>query len=343
MWGTERDYKLLKKLLNYSQLKEVLKLKKWKKGNGFQTSKPKDDENHDIQKIPHIEAKKLERYYTTKENTIRINTVNFERLGALHAYKSPHLLIKEGQKKKRFCSSFIDYDCSFRKTIYGIHSNDVDSLKNLSAFLNSSLAFYIMFLSTGDWGVERERVLSKEILDIPALCFELTEKYKKKIVTAFDQIIELKNTNQLNEAQLIADLEQKIETALWDALQLSKTERILIEDVLTYSLDALPAWATIFNINARIPLNITVLHLSENNKADTIIELPEKVIGQLLKEMEQHTYEEYAESIYFRKFYRYYNGETIYIIKPNEKRFWSRSMAINDADELIVEILNQMK
>lgn len=97
-----------------------------------------------------------------------------------------------------------------------------------------------------------------------------------------------------------------------------------------------------YELGSRIPLNVVVLYFNQNKKADTVTELPEKQIGQILKEIEQHTYEEYAESIYFRKFLRYHNGKDItYIIKPNEKRFWSRSMGINDADEIIAEILRQ--
>ena len=57
--------------------------------------------------------------------------------------------------------------------------------------------------------------------------------------------------------------------------------------------------------------------------------------------MEEYSYKEYAESIYYRRFFRYAKGDKLYIIKPNEKRFWSRSMAINDADEVIAEVLNQ--
>ena len=59
----------------------------------------------------------------------------------------------------------------------------------------------------------------------------------------------------------------------------------------------------------------------------------------ILKDIEAYTYRKHSESIYYRKFIRYYSSDTIYIVKPNEKRCWSRSMGLNDADEIVAEIL----
>lgn len=378
MWGTERDFRLLNNLFRFPSIEDFLNLKQWEKGGGFQTSKPKDEENFQLRKFPHIGAKYLERYFTNKNKTESIEITKFERLGTLEAYKAPHILIKEGQKDKRFCASYLDYNCSFRKTIYGIHSKESQDLKTLMAFLNSGLAFYIMFLTTADWGVERERVEPKEIMQLPSLNFILKNSYKSHINHFIDKIIQIKKSNLLEEDQLIAELEQKIENTLWDALNFSEAERILIEDLLNFNLDAfqnkqksiaykpcrldennlyakylcktinefldygeeLTVWASVFSLSPRIPLNAIILHLNKDQEADTIIELPEKQIGQILKQMEEHTYKKHAESIYYRRFLRYYTDDKLYIIKPNEKRLWSRAMAMNDADEIIAEILN---
>lgn len=42
----------------------------------------------------------------------------------------------------------------------------------------------------------------------------------------------------------------------------------------------------------------------------------------------------------FRKKLNYYDGDNIYIIRPNQRRFWTQSMAMQDASDLIIEILN---
>lgn len=377
MWASEMDFRLITYYKNNSKpILDFIELNKKNVGRGFQTSKPKTIDI-EIKEIPHISARKLERYFTEKIYTEKIDTIDFELIGNKNAYKKPHLLIKEGQRKKQFCASYLDYDCSFRDTILGIYSEDSSTLKLLTLFLNSNLAFYLMFLTSADWGIERERVKPNEVFKLPNLVSSLSNEIKSLLLKYFDKIIQTKKVNLVNEAQIIEELEQQIETTLWDALNLSDTEKILIEDLLNYTLDAFQnkgksiayhptqlseskqyaqylckgfndfmeyddeftAWATVFDISSRIPLNVVVLHINKEKPADFVLELPEKEIGQLLKQMEQYSYEEYAESMYYRRFFTYFNDDVVYIIKPNEKRFWSRSTGINDASEIIGEYL----
>jgi len=378
MWGTERDFSIINNLFKISSISDLLKKEGWEKGRGFQISKPKPTEVFEIKELPHIPAKNLTRYYTDKTNTISVNFTKFERTGNIKAYQSPHLLIKEGQKNKKFCASYLDYSCSFRDTIYGIYTQDSRDLMLLMAFLNSTLASYVMFLIASDWGIERERVKPNEILRLPNLSFSIDKKAQNTLINIIDKIITTKKKKLLDETSIITKFEAEIETTLWKALDFKETDKILIQDLLDYTLDAfqnkqksiayhptnindrqlyaeylcktmnhfsgydteLSVWAGIFELSSRIPLSVTILYFNQNKQADEIITLPEKQIGQVLKQMEKHSYEAHAESIYYRRFFRYYADDKLYIIKPNEKRFWSRSMAINDADEIIAEVLN---
>lgn len=378
MWGSERDFELIERLKENSPLAIYLDNNAFEKGVGFRPQVSKS-RNENIKNYPFMDAADLDRYYTSERSTSEIETVEFKRLGTLEAYKAPHILIKEGQKKKRFCSSFIDFNCSFNDSIYGIHSSTrADDLKLLTAFLNSKLASYVMFLTAADWGVERERVKPNELLDLPDLCFTLPTESKAQIVASVNEIITLKKENFVFSVdQQIADIEQRIETVLWDGLNLSVTDKILIEDILTYRLgafqerhkspaflplqsshsqdyathlcqtinrflqpgDSIQAHAEYYNVNRTTPLQVVILHLDEQKQQKTVEKLPATDIDTVLRDLEAYTYKEEAESIYFRRFIRYYNDDTIYIVKPNEQRFWSRSMALNDADEIILEIL----
>ncbi|MEO0042902.1 MAG: hypothetical protein RL329_2350, partial [Bacteroidota bacterium] len=109
-----------------------------------------------------------------------------------------------------------------------------------------------------------------------------------------------------------------------------------INDFLKFG-GLLRSWVTIFPISPKIPLVLVALRLNGVHPAGFIEENSDSNIGSILKEIEKDTYQQYAESIYYRKFVKYYSGDTIYIIKPNEKRFWSRSLALNDAAEIIAD------
>jgi hypothetical protein len=379
MWGTERDFELVNRLNKNSALEEYMDKYGFVKGVGFRITNP-DKVDLNIRKFPYISPEKLNRYYTLKENTEELSSIDFKWLGAKIAYNTPHVLIKYGQEKKRFCASFLDYDCSFSDTIYGIHSEKrTNDLKLLTAYLNSNLASYLMFLTSGDWGVERERVTPHELLSLPDLCFTLPFESQFQIIARLDELIYLKKENLVFSIdQQVTQIEDQIEDILWDGLELSSTERVLVEDFLTYRLgafqdrhtsdaflpvqpeqsqqyasylcqtinhflqpdDSIQARAEYFNIHRTNPLQVVVLHLDSQKKENLVEELPVNNIDELLRELEAYTYREEAESIYYRRFIRYYKNDTIYIVKPNERRFWSRSMALNDADEIILEIMS---
>lgn len=378
MWGTERDFLLIERLRKGEKILETIELKSWETGAGFQLSEPRKYKDTKIKSIPSIESKYLSRYYTSISQTYTIDFDLFRRVGNPKTYKSPHLLIKRGQSKKRFCASFLDFDCSFKDVIYGIYANGSETeLKLLTTYLNSGLFSYLLFLLSASWGVDREEIKKSELFSLPNVSLLLSSENSKRMVGLLDQIIQIKKSNRLDENQLIEEIEQQIETTLWDALKLSETERILIEDLLQYSLDAfqnkqksiafkpslpserrqyaaylsqtinqflgygddLRVWTTIFDIGPKIPLNLVVLHFNRQKPADHVEVQEAKEMGKLLKTLEQHTYQAHAESIYYRRYLRYYTEDRLYLIKPNEKRFWSRSMALNDADEIVAEIL----
>ncbi|NOX46689.1 MAG: hypothetical protein GXO89_06900, partial [Chlorobi bacterium] len=58
-----------------------------------------------------------------------------------------------------------------------------------------------------------------------------------------------------------------------------------------------------------------------------------------LTKINSYTLQEYSQNIYVRKQVRYYEGDTIFIIKPNQKRFWTRSQGIEDAASVINELI----
>lgn len=389
MWGTERDFSLIKELKTDNTILDVLKDNGWDKnsGVGFQETSLKDREkpnynpkpdDFEIRRLPYIYTGSIERYYTPSKNTTSTEIGEFRRYGTKKAYSTPHLLIKKGQEDKKFCSSYLDFECSFRDGAYGIHiENGAEELKLLTCLFNSEISTYLMFLLSSSWGVEREQMMPNEVLALPDLCFSLPEDKKEAIVACMDEIIAIKKQNLIHYN--IEAIEKKIDALFYEALNLTSNEIVLIEDLINLTLDgfqnrkesiafrpstkdeqkvysqyltrtinnflkfgsSLTAWATVFTVSPKMPLNIIALRFNKEQEAGFIEENPDTNIGDIIKEINQYTYEQYTESIYYRKFVKYYSGDTIYIIKPNEKRFWSRSLALNEADEIIAEIISK--
>lgn len=308
--------------------------------------------------------KKNLEYY--KVNSIdEIQNLNiFRRIGAKDVYCGPMLLVKEGLSNKKICASIVKEPTVFNSSVLGIKS-DLENLRLLSSLINSKLATYYLLMISGSWGMERERTKPNEIYTVP---FLIDEEGTKEIASIHSQI------EQLNEfeSQKMNDLVLKLEQIIRRCYNLSDDDKSLISDFIDYSTDLFYkqedslAIAPIIDPNlylcvlcrelqallegqnifvngttyttqrhsplAMVKISFGTEHLKvEQSKLD---------VQEELKEIDKHLWEEKGGGIYFRKKLNYYDGDSIYIIRPNQRRFWTQSMAMQDASDLIIEILN---
>ena len=68
----------------------------------------------------------------------------------------------------------------------------------------------------------------------------------------------------------------------------------------------------------------------------------EPELDRLLVRLERVATEQHAQSLYFRRNIKVYEAEAIHVVKPAERRFWTRSAAYNDADETVGQLLRTL-
>ncbi len=306
------------------------------------------------------------------------NFSHFRRLGDIQAFINTHIVVKKGLEKNRVCSSLIDVDCSFRDGVYGFYSdkNDNSILKVLNSYFNSKLSSYFLFMTISSYGIEREQIMKNEYLSIPinlkkseiSIISKLSNEFIEKIKGLdFWNIEEKRN-------ELIDAFSETVEGIINKSFGLNEDEINLLNDALDFSLDlfhakaksnalnpvrniedysskvserlnqflkgqGLFANATIFNTSHFSPLLLMKLTFEENEKD---ISKSQEDVSQELQKLDKHLWTKQSTNIYFRKKLNYKTGNEIFIIRPNQKRFWTQSMAIEDASELILEILNEV-
>ncbi|GEM_PF-288821 len=220
-----------------------------------------------------------------------------------------------------------------------------------------------------------EEYINKLAEKVDLISFELSKEPRTDLLFTTQ-----KPNNEYRDNQLISKLENEIDEIIYDSLNLSKRERFLIEDVLNYSLDLFQkgeklvankpikenneelieylkiicedfneffefsgdtVWASIQELPYSNPMRLVAIHLTNEHEAGFIITHPSsKEINELVNEIDKYSYEKFSESLYFRKVVKYYRGDVFYIIKPNKKRFWSRSQAMQDSSSILLEIAN---
>lgn len=319
------------------------------------------------------------KFYNVSDSDKIEKLTAFRRLGDVEAFINPHIIIKKGLEKNSICASFIETPCSFKDGVYGFYSDDkqIDELYLLMSYFNSKFSSYYLFMTISSYGIEREQVMKNEYLSIP---ISLNEEYFKSLVNSSKYIInKLKSKSFLNDIFANSELEsyinENIDKVIYDSLNLNESEKALINDSINYNLDLfhkqeksialhpttkthvegycnmiskeindfldgqeLYANLTVYNVNRFTPLMMVKLTFDKKQKEITT---SKEFIDIELKNLDQYLWEEKSSSIYFRKKLNYKKGNDIYIIRPNQRRFWSSSMALEDTAELILEILNE--
>lgn len=293
----------------------------------------------------------------------------FRRITGKDVFSGPMLLSKEGFKNNLLCFSFIENAVAFNSSVLGFRSNNKDELRFLSSILNSKLATYFLLLISNSWGIERERIKPNEIYEFPIV---INDRTLEELSFLHKEIENRIKTSILKIDY--NDIERKINNLIFSHYNINSTNKQLIEDFIIYSVDLFHkqeksialypaileqtaeyaktiskelndfldgqevfANATVYNISRFTPLMMVKL---SHEKEEKDVFLSDESVENELKKLDQYLWKENARNIYFRKKLNYKKGDDIYIIRPNQRRFWSQSMALEDASELILEILN---
>lgn len=318
------------------------------------------------------DASKLiyKKYYKIATNK-PLNEINvFRRLNKKEVFYAPHLVIKKGLSDKKLCASYLDKNCTFNSKVLGIAGGSKQLLQSIASIINSTVATYYLFLISSSIGIEREEIQTNEIYDLP---INYDEKIYAQLAHKSDEIKARIAQNYPMNIE-ISDLEKDINNMIFDLFSLTFNERILIDDFININVSLLfdghkssalkaisnienKAYAstirkelndylgsekfivnsTFFDIKKGIPLNI--VKLSFDKKQIEVDSFGSEVYDDYLSILNKYAINSLAKNIHIQKQIKYYDGNNIFIIKPNQKRFWSRSMAINDAKELVGEIL----
>lgn len=368
MWGNIHDFKLIERLNNkFPSLNNYASEnnKTWSIGTGYIS----DSQHLDVIPQKLLRTQQITRYYTD-ESACYLNKRKYRKI-TKDLFTPPFIVVKEGQLDNEIAASLIDFETASLKSTYVINGTVSDNIKKaIVLYINSKFSTYFLFLSTSSWGIERERILFEEMLSIPSIIDSLTNNHLSTIEDLFNEI-----KHESNSKRIIL-IQSKIDEVISDVLKLNKKDLILIDDCLKFQLNLFDkgidsiglsrstkseniAYSKIiveelnnflsnaktyikpciYDISLHDPLNMVVLSF-ENTKSEIEIK-PFETLRSKLKEIDRYLLQQKAgHSIFVQKQIRHYDSNKIYLIKPNQKRFWTRSQALEDATSIIEEILS---
>ena len=102
-------------------------------------------------------------------------------------------------------------------------------------------------------------------------------------------------------------------------------------------------------LNARVyqdgaPLSVAEFELVQTADAQAVRFISEsKELHDLLCKLDRRLWERQASTLYTRRHVRIYDGPRFYVVRPSERRLWTRSQAYADAGSFVAEILSRSK
>lgn len=260
-----------------------------------------------------------------------INKLFFQRAGKTVKliFSAPHVLIRKIiDNKLAIPTIYTEKELAFTKQIIGIYApvRERSHLQLLAERLNNSklLGLAAFFVSGRTWVSRGNSLNSGDIMEMP-YCddfFDIKLNFWEQALV--DDI-----------ADYFVDFRNKGEKAA----VLSKTNEFDLQDFGKMYCDILNSVYKEFRPLQPIQLDSFICYPFCYGDFPQI-ELPnnkEKTIS-FLDELLHHRH---SSRLFINRILHLYEQNVIFMVKPNQKRYWLRSIALRDADETLIDLLEQ--
>lgn len=368
MWGNPRDYDLIKRLSKGSTLEDICVEKGLVHAEGYIEGgkDKKKDEVPELLGKPNVDAGDLRRFIIDEDSLQPFKKERLYRSAKTKRdiFKGPHLLIKQSPKANDgLIAALLKKDAVFSQSIIGIHGKQED-LKQLATFclvINSNMALYYGLLTSGRWLVERDEFAKEELMNLPMpekisdlndINYEFLKNLSEK--TNYDETINnlIKKLYRLDEYELI-QIDDSIKFTLDYYINKNKSNAIkevnkgilkeyinIFCSVLNNSFSS-PNKLFVGTIyNGEGPLKVISARLVDKSENFKLLNIVDGELNKVLTDLDKQLTEEISQSIYIRRNLRRYSGNSLFIVKPNQMRFWTKSAALRDADDTYKDIMS---
>ena len=167
------------------------------------------------------------------------------RAGFAEGFVGPHILIPQGVERStgRVRAAYCDQSLVFQDSIQAIIFPEIENrtAKVLTAILNSSLAAWVYFHDTANFGADRAKVHQGELLKLP---FDIPANMPdpKSAAVAEENIVRLIDQKIANADELLSPQTNplyEIDRLVFDYYGLDAHEIALIEDTIRYIIPAM--------------------------------------------------------------------------------------------------------
>jgi len=356
----------------------------WVIGHGFQPAhedqlnkgKYQVKKSSFVTKFPYLDVSNFKEIVLPRISLSPLYTEDVRRIGFEDGYIGPHILIPNGVKRSvgRVRAAYCEQNLVFQDSIKAIvfPEEEKRTAKILTAVLNSSLAAWVYFHDTANFGADRAKVHQGELLKLP---FDTAVNMPDpaRAVVAEEKIIQLIDREIVRANELLSqqpDVFVEIDQLVFDYYGLHTHDIALIEDTLQYIIPAMQprrsaglqeiwanseykhradyaatlreALAPCFRQSIQASLvakstDVAILKLTIASGSDEYREDVSSEVGQFLQSIQTHLPISLPGNVQLVPDLRFVIGRDMYLVKPMQLRYWLRSTALADAEQIVAE------
>jgi len=280
---------------------------------------------------------------------------------------APHLVINAG-----YCA-YSDTDFVIPDPQIGLSASkaDEDYLRAVSVLLNSSVVQYFLFFRSPSWGVGRSRIYARDLklIPLPDFSSQLVAELSK-LQKRLEYLEKFTNTSDVQLQQLLDDAIEELLSIPKNVgittrefisirLQLNQGKSVVPatappdrEHLHEYGLhlrDELDAFTEGSGLRHKVGLTyskqliVCSVEFVRSEVSTSINVSVEKAQGDLslfLSYIQEKAKQRFSQWVYVQRSLRIFEDSRVYICKSPRLIDWTRTQALNDADDVIAEILS---
>ena len=313
----------------------------------------------DTAALRRLEAKYLYRSYNPKD------------------FRGPLVICPEGKFARsleagRYSTAFHPADLLFSESYLGIsfHGLDLKWARALNAVLNSAMTSYQLVYTASVIGVKQTKVEVVDLENIQLPPIDTTsEGHLNRLLEAERSIAESRGKD-------VRELLRKLDELVFDLYDLSDGERTLVKDGLSrgrpfvfesdkerrrtvaspsseelklYAAEVIGVVNGYLAARGKRRLSADVLGtlgagsrvirfvIEEKTVPGQVMDMSGGDLGKLLHSIQNELGGAATPYLHERRSLRIYSGTQLYLIKPNERRYWTKSAGLNDGDAILAD------
>jgi hypothetical protein len=359
--------------------------REWVIGQGFQPAQESrlSDKNYQttssavVALHPYFDANKFKAVALPTIKSLPWHTVTVRRAGFAGGFSGPHILIPQGVERSmgRARAAYTDQSVVFEHSIQAISfpATAKRTAKLLTAVLNSSLAAWVYFHDTANFGTDRAKIHQSDLLRLP---FDIPNNMPNpeiagivagKIVRLIDR--EIKRADDIFQPQ--DDVLAEIDALVFSYYGLSDDDIAIVVDTFRYIIPSMqprrssglqPIWANSLSGDrcayaaalckalkpwfrqpvsaslSAVSADIAVLKLTVDVNVQEYVENKSTDFNHFLFEMHKNLPITLPGNVQLVPDLRFVVGHDLYLVKPMQLRHWLRSTALADAEQIAAEL-----